>query len=253
MEQETVFDLGNYDERTVSMNETPRDALHYLQQVAVSRARCAQVVRAKTIPEQAVSTVSMNFIDVIDRPSEWSVKKCDKFSMQRSLVDAQRPHCNKITNVRWPNLGGREGWRNFCLKQRNNAISLKAEDIPKFAHHHGNPPTLRLLLSLSENQVNVVIQFLIQIFIEEGYTRPLFEWIYALLLVLQKPLLHDVCSSLRELAKHSRFLRSTLENNTEDGPTWEEFSLFIAIVGVYFEQKDIADQASKTTIKNEEN
>lgn len=65
------------------------------------------------------------------------------------------------------------------------------------------------------------------------------------MLVLQKPLTHDVCSSIRQLAKHSRILRNTLNEETQSGSTmYEEFSLFIAIVGVYFEQLDIADQIS---------
>lgn len=36
MEQEAVFDLGEFDERNISLDETPRDALHYLQQVTHS-------------------------------------------------------------------------------------------------------------------------------------------------------------------------------------------------------------------------
>lgn len=35
MEQEAVFDVGEFDERDVSLIETPRDPLHYLQQVAI--------------------------------------------------------------------------------------------------------------------------------------------------------------------------------------------------------------------------
>lgn len=33
MEQEAVFDVGNFDERDISLTETPRDPSHYLQQV----------------------------------------------------------------------------------------------------------------------------------------------------------------------------------------------------------------------------
>ncbi|CAG9531226.1 unnamed protein product [Cercopithifilaria johnstoni] len=83
------------------------------------------------------------------------------------------------------------------------------------------------------------------VFLEVCYTRPLFEWIHALMLVLQKSLTHNVCSSIRHLAKHSRVLRNTLNEETQSGSTMhEEFSLFIAVVGVYFEQLDITDQIS---------
>lgn len=33
MEQEAVFDVGDFDEGDISLTETPLDPLHYLQQV----------------------------------------------------------------------------------------------------------------------------------------------------------------------------------------------------------------------------
>nr|CDP93280.1 BMA-SMI-1, isoform b [Brugia malayi] len=177
--------------------------------------------------------------------------------MQRSLVDAQKWRWRKTITFKWPSLVSNpigvaevlfsmqhglkdpEEWRVFCLEERINSFPIKVNDIPRFAHHRGNPPTLQLVFSLSEQQVNILIQYLIDVFLEEGYTRPLFEWIYALMLVLQKPLTHNVCSAIRQLAKHSRVLRNTLDEKTQS-----EFSLFIAVVGVYFEQLDIADQIS---------
>uniref|UniRef100_A0A0R3RQN9 Gem-associated protein 2 n=1 Tax=Elaeophora elaphi TaxID=1147741 RepID=A0A0R3RQN9_9BILA len=245
MEQEAVFDVGDFDERDISLTETPRDPSHYLQQVSVSRARCPEVVSAKTIPMKASSAISTDLLFSCEPPSEWSVAMSDKFSMQRSLVNAQKWRWRKTTTFKWPSLKDPDEWRLFCLEERNNSFPMKASDISRFVHHRGNPPTLQLVFSLSEQQVNVVIQYLIDVFLEEGYTRPLFEWIYALMLVLQKPLPHNVCSSIRQLAKHSRVLRSTLDEQTQNGSTIrEEFSLFIAIVGVYFEQLDIADQIS---------
>ncbi|VIO92012.1 survival of motor neuron protein-interacting protein 1, putative [Brugia malayi] len=236
MEQEAVFDVGDFDERDVSLTETPRDPSHYLQQVSVSRARCPEVVTAKTIPQKiASSAISEDLLFSCEPPSKWSIAMSNKFSMQRSLVDAQKWRWRKTITFKWPSLKDPEEWRVFCLEERINSFPIKVNDIPRFAHHRGNPPTLQLVFSLSEQQV----------FLEEGYTRPLFEWIYALMLVLQKPLTHNVCSAIRQLAKHSRVLRNTLDEKTQSGSTMhEEFSLFIAVVGVYFEQLDIADQIS---------
>lgn len=85
----------------------------------------------------------------------------------------------------------------------------------------------------------------LQVFLEEGYSKQLFLWLYSVLLVVQKPLLHDVCASLRSFAKQCRLIRAML---TDDGsaaergaPTTNEFSLFVALVSIYFEQKDLAD------------
>ncbi|KAL4003299.1 Survival motor neuron (SMN) interacting protein 1 (SIP1) family protein [Acanthocheilonema viteae] len=246
MEQEAVFDVGNFDERDISLTETPRDPSHYLQQVTLSRARCPEVVAAKTIPLKiATSAIAEDLLFSCEPPSEWSVAMSDKFSIQRSRISAQKWHWRKTITFKWPSLKDPDQWRIFCLEERNSSFPMKAGDVSLFAHHRGNPPTLGLVFSLSEQQVNIVIQYLIDVFLEEGYTRALFEWIYALMLVLQKPLTHDVCSSIRQLAKHSRVLRNTLNEETQSGSTiYDEFSLFIAVVGVYFEQLDIADQIS---------
>ncbi|CAG9534834.1 unnamed protein product [Cercopithifilaria johnstoni] len=246
MEQEAVFDVGDFDERDISLTETPRDPSHYLQQVSMSRARCPEVVSAKTIPTKiASSAISEDLLFSCEPPSEWSVAMSNKFSMQRSLVNAQKWRWKKTITFKWPSLKDPDEWRVFCLEERNNSFPTKVGDASRFAHHRGNPPTLQLVFSLSEQQVNTVIQYLIDVFLEVGYTRPLFEWIYALMLVLQKPLTHNVCSSIRQLAKHSRVLRNTLNEETQSGSTMhEELSLFIAVVGVYFEQLDIADQIS---------
>ncbi|VDK54588.1 unnamed protein product [Gongylonema pulchrum] len=75
MEQEAVFDVGEFDERTVSLDETPRDAIHYLQQVAVSRARCPQIVTAKFVPRKSVSSsIWQKFEFKVGAPSESSVR-----------------------------------------------------------------------------------------------------------------------------------------------------------------------------------
>ncbi|KAM3722968.1 Gem-associated protein [Dirofilaria immitis] len=253
MEQEAVFDVGDFDEKNVSLNETPRDPTHYLQQVSVSRARCPEVVTARRIPfGVGCSKLPKDLFFTTDPPSEHSVDMSKKFSMQRAFIRTRRLQWEEeAVTFKWPNLRDFDGWRVFCLEERKNLFPLKPKDIPRFAHHRGNPPSLRLILSLSEQQVNAVIQHLINVFLEEGYTRPLFEWIYALMLVIQKPLLLDVCSSIRQLAKHSRILRNTLDEKMPTNVMYEEFSIFIAIVGVYFEQLDLADQISQLDIADD--
>lgn len=77
---------------------------------------------------------------------------------------------------------------------------------------------------------------------ENGYSRELFEWFYAVLLVLQCPPPSDECSAIREFAKHAKFLRSTLnESDILDNSIVYELTLFVAIISIYFEQKDLAD------------
>ncbi|VDN01427.1 unnamed protein product [Thelazia callipaeda] len=216
MEQEAVFDVGNFDERDISLDETPRDPQHYLQQVSVSRAQCPAVTSAKIVPGENFSPSTFKSMAF----------KCDPPSQE----------CLDLKEA--------DAWRTFCLEKRNSLIPLKLEDIPKFAHHQGNPPTLRLVLSLRQTQINSALIDLTEVFIDQGYSRPLFEWIYALLLVLDdQPLNQDACASIRDLARNSRLIRDTL--NKEDrssGSLRNELTSIIAIVGVFFNQRDIVDQ-----------
>lgn len=65
------------------------------------------------------------------------------------------------------------------------------------------------------------------------------EWIFALLCVVKLPLLHDVSSALREMARKCKKLRNEL---TEDEVSLNrQYTFMIAIVGIYFLQKDLAD------------
>ncbi|VDM25958.1 unnamed protein product [Toxocara canis] len=154
-------------------------------------------------------------------------------------------------------MGDYERWRLFCLGEKEE-ITGKANEIGEErnsgrAFRSGHLPTPAIVMNLSENQVNSLIQHLVQVrwcsqdmFLEDGYSKQLFQWLYSVLLVVEKPLLHDVCASLRAFAKQCRLLRATPADDSSglavgDVPTPNEFSLFIALISIYFEQKDLAD------------
>lgn len=46
-----MFDLGEFDEKMIDMNEAPRSAIHYLQQVGSLFAYCA--TEGNTFPKSA--------------------------------------------------------------------------------------------------------------------------------------------------------------------------------------------------------
>ncbi|VDK55389.1 unnamed protein product [Anisakis simplex] len=270
MEQESFIELEEFDENEINMDETPRSAIHYLQQVAVSRKRCPQVVAASIDPQillsnkaSSSSTFQKEDVSSVNAPPQkWAYAKCDDFSWNRTLLQAKREKYEKPSDVVFPKFGDLEGWRRFCLgdrKQRSSNVDAQKGNSMKGG---GYSPTPAIVMNLSQNQVNSLVQHLQQIFMEEGYSRELFQWFYSVLLVVEKPLLHDVCASLRAFAKHCRFLRCTIpteDSNDNAGSTKStadasdgirnednialanEFSLFIALISIYFEQKDLAD------------
>ena len=75
---------------------------------------------------------------------------------------------------------------------------------------------------------------------EGGFTSHRGRWLYALLVKLEKPLIPEMCSLLRNLARTCIKLRSQLPS--PDNPSLLQLNLFICLVGRYFDQTDLADQ-----------
>uniref|UniRef100_A0A0M3HZL6 Gem-associated protein 2 n=1 Tax=Ascaris lumbricoides TaxID=6252 RepID=A0A0M3HZL6_ASCLU len=259
MEQEAFLDLDEFNESEINLDEPPRSAIHYLQQVAVSRKRCPQVVKASLDPsllsnKPSSSEFNKEELSTVNAPTrEWAYAKCDEFSWNRTLLQARRAKYEKPAGIVFPGWADYGRWRLFCLGEKEDESERMNKESEEGANEQGNVksskcghmPTPAIVMNLSENEVNSLIQHLVQVFLEEGYSKQLFLWLYSVLLVVQKPLLHDVCASLRSFAKQCRLIRAML---TDDGsaaergaPTTNEFSLFVALVSIYFEQKDLAD------------
>ncbi|VDD88261.1 unnamed protein product [Enterobius vermicularis] len=251
MEQEAVFDLGEFDEKMIDMNEAPRSAIHYLQQTAVQRSRCAAVVCVKEglAGPAKPSSFSRSFagdspITVVGLPSEeWCKAKCSLFSEYRSEIESKRSSCPEVQDVVFPAPADYKQWIKFCGLKRERVNNQSDRSVSAITvTEKRRTPTVPIILSLSENRVNHLVEHLTRYFVENGYSRELFEWFYAVLLVLQCPPPSDECSAIREFAKHAKFLRSTLnESDILDNSIVYELTLFVAIISIYFEQKDLAD------------
>ncbi|PIO59344.1 hypothetical protein TELCIR_19194, partial [Teladorsagia circumcincta] len=88
-------------------------------------------------------------------------------------------------------------------------------------------------------QVNAVLPYAVE-WAECGeFTRALREWIFAFLLIVQKPLMPDVCAAIRGLANLCRSSRNSVDIERKD--EIRELSWFITIVSEYFGQTDLAD------------
>ncbi|MFH4982078.1 hypothetical protein AB6A40_008787 [Gnathostoma spinigerum] len=258
MEQEAFCDIGHFDEEDVHLDEAPRSAVDYLRQVIVGRKKCADVVIANTdVNQQEIqqrssgSNVKIKTISVYAPSREWIEAKVSVFGIESQVRDFSTKRCSlerkrekvpKLPCSKFPKLNDCEGWLSFCLEERSPFVPILKRDEERFSHHLGTPPTARLVLSLSEARVSNLVQYLSEKFLDSSYSRALMEWIFAMLLVLQKPLQQDVCASMRSMVRHARALRETFE--PPDGcnsPIVLELSYLIAIVSVYFGQTDLAD------------
>jgi hypothetical protein len=87
---------------------------------------------------------------------------------------------------------------------------------------------IQLIKCNSSNfQVNCLITHQAEYISERGYTRASLEWIFSLLLVVKKPLPHEVCAALRQFCHRCREWRAELDEDEMD--TIYELSWFIAM------------------------
>lgn len=72
-------------------------------------------------------------------------------------------------------------------------------------------PSLSVLLSMNEPLLAQVLEYHVE-WLEDGLKPDQGRWIYALLACLSLPLSSEVCSSLRDLARHCARLRNLKVN-----------------------------------------
>ncbi|KAI6241222.1 putative Survival of motor neuron protein-interacting protein 1 [Aphelenchoides fujianensis] len=248
MEQEAIIDVGEFDRRAVDLSKPAATVEEYIKQVIVSRERCEDVAVAKDldrsrfkpaacgIPADESIRASCSFTP----PLEWSQLKVDNFAIMRTAFEEQRDAMAiKKPLIKLPPLNDTTAWIRFCLETRAPTIPIAEKAVHSFEHHQGTPPTLPLILSFNDSTVNFVVIHLINHFAEAGYSRPLAEWIFSLLLAVRKPLLHDVCSSFRQMARTCRLARAKLDESQTE--LIREYTFFIAVISLHFGQKDLAD------------
>ncbi|CAB3402144.1 unnamed protein product [Caenorhabditis bovis] len=172
---------------------------------------------------------------------EWQEAKGREFAENRDKIHficANSAAPRKFPGRR-PKTDDEEAWHTLLLERcPSEAEHLKAS----FPNHVGLPPALSILRQFSCKLINELISYLVEWSESEGLTRPIREWIYALLLFVEVPLIPETISSLRELAKEARRTRSRLDSSRIEEAN--EFSMFIAIIGIYFNQKDLSDLTS---------
>lgn len=92
------------------------------------------------------------------------------FSYKRSLLETRRKKTKKFDGLDLPQPECASKWKLICLEQRLPEVEIPLELEASFAHHKGTPPTLRFVLSLSDLQVNSLIQHLIDVcFFKRNY------------------------------------------------------------------------------------
>lgn len=244
----------------LDLNGPPRNPREYLRQVQLEASLCPEVVVAHIDPKKLkkkqtvnASVAGCHAAPVGFSPSlSWQQQQVSNFSDIRQSIAKNRKHWSNQTlddNVQMPKLTDEDGWKRFCLGEavylgtlscQTDALAEPALDYSKV----GFPPFLSIVSRLNQSTVLMLLEILICWFEEHGFVPQLGCWLYSLLACLEKPLLPEAHSSIRQLARRCAQLRSTLESQEDE--QLPALNLLICLVARYFEQNDLADQPEAT-------
>jgi len=219
---------------------TPMSGLDYLRRVRWEARNIPAVVVSNINPREYDSkqTVTINTItkqnslaptpDNLKPNNEWEVAFIASFSELRQKWNNQR----QLENVAYkkppfplPSLKDELKLRNYFFgnaSQPNKKVTINP-----------TPPLMSLLLMLDEVSVKTLLSFHIAWLEERPLDSLSAQWIYALLVLLEKPLDADISADLRVLLRYCIILRVAQQNDT---PLLPMLNILITIVAKYFGQ-----------------
>ncbi|XP_060919370.1 gem-associated protein 2 [Labrus mixtus] len=240
----------------LDLNGPPRNPREYLRQVQLEASLCPEVVVAQIDPKKLkkkqtvnASVAGCHAAPVGFSPSlRWQQQQVSNFSDVRQSITKNRIHWSSQTlddNVLMPKLTDEEGWKRFCLGETvylgTSSCQTNAEPEPALDYSKiGFPPFLSIVSRLNQSTVLMLLEILISWFEEHEFAPQLGRWLYSLLACLEKPLIPEAHSCIRQLARRCSQLRSTLESQEDE--KLPPLNLLICLVARYFEQNDLADQ-----------
>ncbi|XP_062863845.1 gem-associated protein 2 [Trichomycterus rosablanca] len=243
------------EEEEFSLNEPPRNPREYLRHVQREASLCPDVVVAQIDPKKLKKnqTVNVSVTGCCAAPQgfspslKWQQQQVSNFSQIRQSVMKHRQHWKDQfldDNVVLPRADDEEGWRRFCLGETvylNVPPGEGDAESPGLDYVKlGFPPFLSIISKLTQSTVLDVLEHLIIWFEEKDFVPQVGRWLFALLACLEKPLLPEAHSLIRQLARRCSTVRANLENI--DDERLSALNLIICIVARYFDQNDLADK-----------
>lgn len=237
-----------------NVDEPPRNPKEYLRHVQKEASQYPDVVVAQIDPKKLKKNQSVN-ISVSEcqaaplgfSPSlQWQQQQVSNFSQIRMRVFKHRLHWKSHSldeNVALPAADDDDGWRRFCLGLNVYLNVTQSENTQSPGLDYvklGFPPFLSIVSKLPQSSLLSVLEFLILWFLDNNFVPQLGRWLYALLACLEKPLLPEAHSLIRQLARRCSAVRAQLAN--KDDECLSALNLMICIVARYFDQNDLADK-----------
>ncbi|XP_026520249.1 gem-associated protein 2 isoform X2 [Notechis scutatus] len=215
----------------------PRTPQEYLKRVQIEAAKCPDVVVAQIDPKKLKKKQTLNI----------SLSGCQPAPEGYSpTLKWQQQQVSHFSTIRQPTTDDEEGWKKFCLGEKlylELTDQISSDESPGIDYVQiGFPPLLSIVSRMNQATVTSVLEYLTNWLVEKEFTPELGRWLYALLACLEKPLLPEAHSLIRQLARKCSEVRVLEENKNDEKVS--ALNLLICLVGRYFDQYDLADEAS---------
>uniref|UniRef100_A0A2R9CRR1 Gem-associated protein 2 n=1 Tax=Pan paniscus TaxID=9597 RepID=A0A2R9CRR1_PANPA len=251
----------------------PRTPQEYLRRVQIEAAQCPDVVVAQIDPKKLKRKQSVNISLSGCQPApegysptlQWQQQQVAQFSTVRQNVNKHRSHWKSQqldSNVTMPKSEDEEGWKKFCLGEKlcaDGTVGPATNESPGIDYVQiGFPPLLSIVSRMNQVKliieiyaffclatVTSVLEYLSNWFWRKRlYSRigSIGRWLYALLACLEKPLLPEAHSLIRQLARRCSEVRLLVDS--KDDERVPALNLLICLVSRYFDQRDLADEPS---------
>ncbi|XP_032098392.1 gem-associated protein 2 isoform X5 [Sapajus apella] len=186
---------------------------------------------------------------------QWQQQQVAQFSTVRQNVNKHRSHWKSQqldSNVTMPKSEDEEGWKKFCLGEKlcaDGAVGPATNESPGIDYVQiGFPPLLSIVSRMNQATVTSVLEYLSNWFGERDFTPELGRWLYALLACLEKPLLPEAHSLIRQLARRCSEVRLLVIGSLLPRLEWSGAITAHCSPNLlrlrYFDQRDLADEPS---------
>ncbi|GFS54511.1 gem-associated protein 2 [Nephila pilipes] len=258
-----AFDVGeipaNFD-----YDAPPTTGIEYLHRVKLEKRKCPRVVvsnidKTKYLSRQTVTIEEHNgFIYAppgYEPDPDWKEEQLELFSNNKAYMSGNRAHLReKFAQKIVPKIHKYEEWSLYCLgsdkhrllcnkhdSESSNAMAAEESKKSRFENIvcEPNPPLLSVMLYLSQRKIIKLLSYHINWLEGLGFSHTQGEWLYALLVALEKPLEPDTCSLLRNLSRICSQLRCNI--NSSDHEFVKPLNLILSIISEYFDQIDMSD------------
>ncbi|XP_032098390.1 gem-associated protein 2 isoform X3 [Sapajus apella] len=218
----------------------PRTPQEYLRRVQIEAAQCPDVVVAQIDPKKLKRKQSVNISLSGCQPApegysptlQWQQQQVAQFSTVRQNVNKHRSHWKSQqldSNVTMPKSEDEEGWKKFCLGEKlcaDGAVGPATNESPGIDYVQiGFPPLLSIVSRMNQGR-----------------------WLYALLACLEKPLLPEAHSLIRQLARRCSEVRLLVIGSLLPRLEWSGAITAHCSPNLlrlrYFDQRDLADEPS---------